>query len=186
MDIDIMQLEIQSPYPVIARFEDDLFPYQGYDHLRYTVRALCENEEGKFGFLHIVGEDYFGMRDHLETCGGGIEENEGLIDALKREIDEEMGFTFHEFEVLGSILDAYNLIGRITLSTFVYVKLDTSVCRQVHRTEAEEILIREILWLDPLEALHRLEEDYHSDVDRIVQRRDAAALRYYLDIKNML
>ena len=165
MDIDLNQIKIETDLPVIARIKDDLYPYEGYDHIRYTARALAENEEGKFGFLHIEGEDFFGMRDHLETCGGGIEENEGICEALEREIGEEMGYGIREMQVIGCILDAYNLIGRITLSSFAH---------------EEEILIREIVWLDPTEALKKLKNDHHSKVDLIVQRRDAMALEYYL------
>ena len=181
MDIDLDQIKIETQWPVIARIKDDLYPYEGYDHIRYTARALAENEEGKFGFLHLKGEDFFGVRDHLETCGGGIEENEGIDEALEREVMEEMGYPITSFEMIGSILDAYNLIGRITLSSFAHVKLDTSERYGTERTEAEEILIKEIVWLDPLEALDRLEHHYSSKVDLIVQRRDACALRYYLE-----
>ena len=92
VDIDLQKVKIETHWPVIARIEDDLFPYEGYDHIRQTARALAENEKGEFGFLHIVGEDYFGKRNHLETCGGGLEENEGIYEALVREIGEEMGY----------------------------------------------------------------------------------------------
>ena len=180
MDIDLDQIKIETDLPVIARIKDDLYPYEGYDHIRYTARALAENEEGKFGFLHIEGEDFFGMRDHLETCGGGIEENEGICEALEREIGEEMGYGIREMQVIGCILDAYNLIGRITLSSFAHVKLDTSARQETARTFEEEILIREIVWLDPIEAVKKLKDDHHSKVDLIVQRRDAMALEYYL------
>ena len=73
MDIDLDAIVIKTSLPIIARIKDDLYPYEGYDHIRQTARALCENEKGEFGFLHILGEDYFGIRDHLEACGGGIE-----------------------------------------------------------------------------------------------------------------
>ena len=185
MDIDLERIKIQTDFPIIARIKDDLYPYDGYDHIRQTARALAENEEGKFGFLHLQGEDLFGPRDHLETCGGGIEENEGVLDALEREIEEEMGYSIKEYELVGCILDAYNLIHRITLSTFVHVKLDTSNKKKMHRTEAEEILIKEIVWLDPKDALKRLKV-YTSKVDEIVQRRDEAALIYYLRSKGLL
>ncbi|MBQ6334365.1 MAG: NUDIX hydrolase [Erysipelotrichaceae bacterium] len=183
MDIDLDKVKIVTDYPIIARIKDDLYPYNGYDHIRQTVRALAENEEGKFAFLHIVGEDYFGVRDHLETCGGGVEENESLVDAIQREIREEMGYEIKSFEMIGSILDAYNLIGRITLSAFVHVLIDTSSVHEMERTMEEQILIKEILWLDPEEALYRLENVNKNKVDLIVQRRDAAALRYYLQMK---
>ena len=90
MDIDLDRVKIETELPIIARIKDDLYPYEGYDHIRQTARAIAENEEGKLGFLHIVGEDLFGMRDHLESCGGGIEEGEGICEALLREIQEEM------------------------------------------------------------------------------------------------
>ena len=50
----------------------------------------------------------------------------------------------------------------------------------MNRTEEEQILISEVLWLDPLEALEILEHRATSKVDRLVMRRDAMALRYYL------
>ena len=186
MDIDLDKIKIETDLPILARIKDDLYPYHGYDHIRQTARALAENEEGKFGFLHIVGEDLFGVRDHLETCGGGIEENEGILDALEREIEEEMGCSVKAYEIVGCILDAYNLIGRITLSSFVHVLLDTKNKTKMHRTLEEEILINEIVWLDPKEALYKLEHDVHSNVDKIVQRRDAIALRYYLESKHLI
>ena len=186
MDIDLDRVKIETELPIIARIKDDLYPYEGYDHIRQTARAIAENEEGKLGFLHIVGEDLFGMRDHLESCGGGIEEGEGIYEALLREIQEEMGYEVKEVEMLGCILDAYNLIGRITLSTYGHVLLDTKHPIQKHRTEEEEILINEIVWLDPLEALDWLENRHPHKVDQVVQRRDAAALRYYLQIKGLI
>ncbi|MCR4854875.1 MAG: NUDIX hydrolase [Erysipelotrichaceae bacterium] len=181
MTYDLNRIKVESDWPVIARIDDDLYPFEGYDHIRYTARALAENEEGKFGFLHIVGEDYFGVRDHLETCGGGMEENEGIFDTLEREILEEMGYKSKKMTMIGHVLDAYNLIGRITYSSFAHVLLDTSQSFLPERTEEEKILIKEILWLDPEEALYRLEHQFTSKVDLIVQRRDAAVLRYYLE-----
>ena len=182
-DLDIDQLGMNVDWPIIARFKDDLFPYHGYDHIRYTARALIENEEGKFGFLHLVGEDFFGVRDHLETCGGGMEKGEDLVDTILREIKEEMGTPVKECQLLGSIIDAYNLIYRITFSTFFYCKVDTKHLSETTRTEEEKILIKEIVWLKPDDALRRLRDQTGSNVDRIVQRRDAAAMEYYLNKK---
>ena len=56
----------------------------------------------------------------------------------------------------------------------------------MHRTEEEQILIQEIVCLDPLAALDRLEHHAVHDVDKLVQRRDALALRYYLKYKGLL
>ena len=165
----------------IGKMADDLYEYEGYDHIRYTARALMENEKGQFGFLHITGEDLFGERDHLETVGGGLEEGESLQETIKREIMEEAGFEMLTCEYVGTIFDSYNIIRRITCSSFFHCKVDTSVNRGTSRTESEQELISEIVWLYPDEALDWLDNRAEHKVDKLVQRRDAMALRYYLE-----
>lgn len=179
-DIDINTLQFDIDWPIIGRFKDELFPYNGYDHIRYTARAIIENENNEFGFLHLVGEDFFGVRDHLESCGGGLEENEDLVDTIIREVKEEMGLSIKHLKLLGSIIDAYNLINRITLSTFFYCNVDTTKQEKLNRTYEEQILIKEIVWLKKEDALKRLKEA-KSNVDILVQRRDLLALEYYLN-----
>ena len=181
MDIDINNVKFETDIPIIGRLKDDLFEYNGYDHVRYTSRALLENSKGEFGFLHIVGEDFFGVRDHLETCGGGIEENEDLYDTIIREVKEEMGYNVEQVQLIGGIIDSYNLINRITFSTFFHCYVDESNKVEIHRTEEESILIKEILWLKPLDALDYLKNKGKSNVDKIVHRRDYLALKYYLE-----
>ena len=165
----------------IGRLADDQFEFEGYDHIRYTARALAENQEGRFGFLHIVGEDLFGERDHLESCGGGMEEGESLFDTIKREVMEELGLEVQSCEYVGTIIDSYNLIKRITVSSFFHCLVDSSTLQETHRTEEEQILIKEIVWLTPEEAMDWLENRAEHKVDKLVQRRDAMALRYYLE-----
>ena len=165
----------------IGRLADDQYEFEGYDHIRYTARALAENKEGRFGFLHIVGEDFFGERDHLESCGGGMEEGESLFDTIKREVMEELGLEVQSCEYVGTIIDSYNLIKRITVSSFFHCLVDSSVLQETHRTKEEQILIKEIVWLTPEEAMDWLENRAEHKVDKLVQRRDAMALRYYLE-----
>ena len=83
---------------VIGKLIDDEYEYNGYTHARLTARALAENEEGKFGFLHIEGKDLFGERNHLETCGGGLEEDEVLNETLVREVREELGLEVRDYK----------------------------------------------------------------------------------------
>lgn len=178
----IDRLNIKTDWPVIGRLYDEEYPFEGYDHIRYTARAILEDQEGKLGFLHIKGEDLFGKRDHLETIGGGLEEGEYLDDAIRREIKEEAGLECKSVELLGSIYDAYNLIRRITFSTFFYCTVDTSSYSGTNRTEEEEILISEIVWLSVDEALGWLRNRHENKVDRLVEKRDLMALEYFLKL----
>ncbi len=180
----IDKLDIRVDWPIIGRLYDEEYPFKGYDHIRYTARAIIENNEGKYGFLHIKGEDLFGPRDHLETVGGGVEKGEYLDDTIVREVKEEMGLECQSVELLGSIYDAYNLIGRITFSTFFYCRVDTSSFAKTNRTEEEKILINEIVWLDLSEALDWLRNRHENKVDRLVQQRDLMAMEYYLKLCN--
>lgn len=180
MSFDINKIKIESDIPEIGRLIDDQYPYQGINNIRYTARGLIENSKGKFCFLHIVGEDYFGKRDHLETCGGGLEENEYLDDCLIREVKEELGYSIKDIKLIGSILDCYNLINRITYSTFFHCYIDEDITLESNRTDEEQSLIKEVLWLDPLEALDWLEKKSINKCDKLVHARDKLALRYYL------
>ena len=176
--LDRLQIKVQ--WPIIARFHDEYFPFSGFDHIRMTARALAVNEDGDYLFLHIKGEDFFGKRDHLETVGGGIEENEPVDEAMRREIREELGYECRNMGIIGSIYDAYNLIGRITFSTFFYVQLDTQNRKPLQRTEEEKLLISEVVALKEDEALKWLAGG-KSPVDKLVQRRDLAALKYFIE-----
>ena len=43
MDIDLDRVKIETELPIIARIKDDLYPYEGYDHIRQTARAIIWN-----------------------------------------------------------------------------------------------------------------------------------------------
>ena len=180
MRVDVNRIKFETNINIIGRFNDDLFEYKDIDNIRYTSRALIENSKGEFGFLHLVGEDFFGIRDHLETVGGGMEEDETVEDTIIREVKEEVGYDIKEFELIGAIVDTYNLINRITFSTFFHCLIDENNKHEIHRTIEEKTLIKEIVWLKPLDALDYLKNSAKSNVDKIVQRRDYVALEYYL------
>ena len=116
-----------------------------------------------------------------ENPGGGLKHYETANDGIKREVMEELGLEVQSCEYVGTIIDSYNLIKRITVSSFFHCLVDSSALQETHRTEEEQILIKEIVWLTPEEALDWLDNRCEHKVDKLVQRRDAMALRYYLD-----
>ncbi|NBK96810.1 MAG: NUDIX hydrolase [Erysipelotrichia bacterium] len=170
---------------LIAILEDNAFrkrmnvPYAK----RWTVRALAYNEEGKLCFLRIKGSDSFGKRNHLETIGGGVENDESLEEALHREVMEEIGYECEIVEELGVVVDHYNLINRENISTYFVVKL-TNYIGETKRSEEEEKLISGIEFLEEKEALQELSKFPKHTVNELVHRRDYYALKHYMKKKN--
>ena len=166
---------------LIAILEDNAFRKRGvipYEK-RWTVRAFAYNEEGKLVFLKIQGSDSFGKRDHLETVGGGVQNDETLEETLHREILEEMGYECEIIEEIGQVVDHYNLINRETISTFFAVKL-TNYTGKTCLSEMESQLIKGTVALSEEEALQVLSQGTRGTVNELVQRRDYYALKHYM------
>lgn len=166
---------------LIAILEDNAFRKKmkiPYDK-RWTVRALAYNEEGRLCFLRIKGSDMFGKRNHLETVGGGVENDESLEEALFREVREEIGYECEIVEELGVVVDHYNLINRENISTYFVVKL-TNNLGHTARSEEEQNLISGVEFLDEQDALKMLSDYQKQTVNELVQRRDYYALKYYM------
>lgn len=166
---------------LIAILEDNAFRRKGvlpYEK-RWTVRAFAYNDEGKLVFLKIEGSDSFGKRNHLETVGGGVQNDESLEETLRREIMEEIGYECEIIEEIGQIVDHYNLINRETISTFYAVKL-TNYTGKTCLSEEESKLIKGTVALSEEEALKVLAQAPKYTVNELVQRRDYYALKHYM------
>lgn len=151
------------------------FPY----NKRWTVRVFAYTPEGKLAFLRIVGNDAFGKRNHLETIGGGVENDESLEEALHREVMEETGYECEIVESLGIVVDHYNLINRETISNYFIVKL-TNYVGNINRSEEENELMQGMEFLSEKEALEALKKYKKGTVNELVQRRDYYALKHYM------
>ena len=164
---------------LIAHYEDSFWDKQPIDHLRFTSRVFLRNDKGQYAFLHILGEDFLGNRNHYESCGGGVEENETFLDAAIREVQEEIGVKAKNYRVVGAIIDRLNPIHRMTCSVFFHADVD-EIYDKTNRTEEEKILIDSVLWLYPDEVIRRLSQA-NSYVDAYVHRRDLRAFIYLLE-----
>lgn len=162
---------------ILGYFHDDRFTASPIEEIRFTARVYVFDSQNRVAFLHIKGEDGFGLRNHLESPGGGVEMNETFEEAAIREIDEELGATAINFKEIGVVIDRYNIINRMTFSVYFSAKLDS--LHNHHRTEEEKILISSIQWLSIPEALSILKKA-DSNVDAIIHRRELAAFSGFL------
>ena len=67
---------------LIATFEDNEFPNNGYNHTRNIVRGIVYNDNFEIALIKLHTTDIFGERDLYETPGGGVEKGETLVNAF--------------------------------------------------------------------------------------------------------
>ncbi|AMC93454.1 hypothetical protein AOC36_05515 [Erysipelothrix larvae] len=167
---------------LFKELEDKYFKNEGFSSIRRTVRGLVKDADGNFVMLKIEGEDFFGIRNHYETPGGGVEVGEGYEKALLREMEEELGVLCEIESFLGMVVGHYNLLNRINVERYY-------VCRIVgetssNQTDVEKVLIKGIEH-KPLNEWLEILKTGDSSVDKLVHDRDYQAFKYYADQCNM-
>ena len=155
--------------------KDSFYPFTGLDHDRQIARGIVFDDEGRI-YLHYVGrDDIFGKQNYYETPGGGVDEGETFIQALKREIEEELGFEVEVKAVLGEVSDAYNLIKRHNINHYYLCSVLSR--GQKHFASAGDNFI---LSSDPYsitEAIQAMESNEDAGVAGLVKARELPILK---------
>ena len=155
-------------------FEDTVDPDQPILTLRKTARVFVINPQGRIGMIHVLGQDEFGLRDHLESCGGGIEAGESASQAAVREAREELGAVLTDWIELGWIEDEYHRLQRRNHSTF-FVAHCEPVLHPRSLTARELRMMAEPVWLCPEEVERRLNPASNQGIGLLIARRDFCA-----------
>lgn len=147
---------------------------------RHTVRGIARNKQGLYVYLKIIGNDDFGKRNHFESVGGGIEEGEGKIEALKREVMEELGMKCNVIKEICTVIDYYNVNSTRTTSTYFLIDLLDEMY-DTNRTDEEQLLIASIEEHTLEEYLDLMKYNEVLSVNELVHRREIYAIKKLLD-----
>jgi 8-oxo-dGTP pyrophosphatase MutT (NUDIX family) len=170
--------------PFLLTLKDHQFPFTGVSHVRRIARALLENDQGLFAFLHILTDDKFGHRDYLETPGGGIDVGETPQDAAMREIEEECGLKSKVVMLIGEVNDAYNLIQRSNHQFYFYAKV---IGRgQKHWTPQEHSLIHQLHWLTLEDAKAWYTRLPDQGISQLIKQRERPCIEWMIQYKQSL
>ena len=159
----------------LFKFIDDQYMFKGVTHTREIVRAILIDENNNVCLEYLLDDDGFGPRDYYETPGGGIKKGESHEEAIKREIEEEVGYKCEIISFLGEVDDYYNLIYRHNHNYYYLVRRLEKVSQ--HLEEDEKIRINKIVWVDIDKAIHLYENMQNVLVGRLVKQRELPILK---------
>lgn len=141
---------------------------------RITARAIVKNQNGLYAVMYA---DKFKLHS---LPGGGVEDNEDILTALRREVFEETGCTCDHIEELG-IVSENRAHQDFTSKSYYYVVTTDHTPELIHLTDDEIANQTTVQW-HPLEDVVRLiSAPKHTTTQRMyLQARDMAALNAYL------
>ena len=154
---------------------DTEWPFDAVDHDRQIVRAIVTDGAGSYYFMRVNRNDDFGRATLIETSGGGVEPGEALCDAIRRELNEELGADVEILCKIGVVSDYYNLIRRHNINHFYLCRVRSF--GETHMTEDEiECFHLSTLRLTYEEALaeYRLRRD--TPLGRLIYNREVPVL----------
>ena len=160
---------------LFINLQDDQWEFDYIDHDRTIVRAIVFDEEDKFYFVKAVRDDDFGKATLIETSGGGVEENEELLDAIKRELKEELGVEVDVICKIGVVSDYYNLIHRHNINNYFLCKIKSFGDKNLTKEEMDDFHLS-TLRLSYEEACKEYEYRANSKLGKLISNRELPIL----------
>ena len=160
---------------LFINLQDDQWEFDYIDHDRNVVRAIVFDEEDKFYFVRAVRDDDFGKATLIETSGGGVEENEELLDAIKRELKEELGVEVDVICKIGVVSDYYNLIHRHNINNYFLCKVKSFGDKKLTKEEMDDFHLS-TLRLSYEEACKEYEYRANTKLGKLISNRELPIL----------
>ena len=142
---------------------------------RLTARAIVKNRNGLYAVMY---SDKFKLHS---LPGGGVEEGEDVLTALRREIYEETGCSCDEIQELGIVAENRASLDYTQINHYFVVTTD-QIPERNHLTESEMANRTEVRWLPFEEVVRRINEQEFDRVQgKYLKARDVAALNAYAE-----
>lgn len=140
---------------------------------RLTARAILRNQDGLYAVLHAK------MFNWYSFPGGGIDQGEDVLSALRREILEETGCTCDVIEELG-IIDENRACMDYTQRSFYYIVTTTHQPGERHLTMDEQEVNSVLYWCTYDEMVQLITtQEFDWAKGKYLKARDVAALNEY-------
>ena len=140
---------------------------------RLTARAIVKNQRGMYAVMY---SDKFKL---YSLPGGGVEDGEEVLTALRREVYEETGCICDEIEELGIVVENRASLD-YTQINYYFVVTTTHRPGVNHLTESEQASRTVVQWHSFDEMVRLINEQEFDRVQgKYLKARDVAALREY-------
>ncbi len=141
---------------------------------RLTARAIVKNKDGLYAVMYA---ERFGL---YSLPGGGVENGEDVLTALRREVLEETGCVCDEIRELGIVTENRASLD-YTQINYYYVVTTTHAPGKSHLTESEQANRTGVQWHTYDEMVRLINEQEFDRVQgKYLKARDVAALKEYL------
>ena len=140
---------------------------------RITARAIVKNQDGRYAVMYA---DKFKLHS---LPGGGVEDGEDVLAALRREVYEETGSVCDEIQDLGIVAENRASLDYTQINHY-FVVTTTHTPGENHLTEAEQnsrTILKWVTWDEMVRLIN--EQEFDRVQGKYLKARDVAALREY-------